>query len=101
MSNTQTSLSNDLIDTPLGDYKNPEDLIGANVLKKQLIKALLKRALQAEMTEHLDHNKNQLVANDTGNTRNGKSKANRLQSSNRWDAMQNEDMHTLTLRLEL
>jgi len=74
MSDTQKPLSNDLIDALLGDYKKPEDLIGENGLLKQLTKALVERALQAEMTEHLGHSKNQLVANDTGNTRNGKSK---------------------------
>ncbi len=65
--------SNELIDALLGEYKKPEDLIGENGLLKQLTKALVERALQAEMTEHLGHGKNQLVANDAGNTRNGRS----------------------------
>jgi len=51
----------------------PEDLIGQNGLLKQLTKALVERALQAEMTDHLGHSKNQLVANEAGNTRNGRS----------------------------
>ena len=66
--------SNELIDALLGDYKKPEDLVGENGLLKQLTKALVERALQAEMTGHLGHSKNQLVANDVGNTRNGRSK---------------------------
>lgn len=66
--------SNELIDALLGEYKKPEDLIGENGLLKHLTKALVERALQAEMTEHLGHGKNQLVANDAGNTRNGRSK---------------------------
>lgn len=74
MTETQKPLSNELIDALLSDYKKPEDLVGENGLLKQLTKALVERALQAEITEHLGHNKNQLVANDTGNTRNGKSK---------------------------
>jgi hypothetical protein len=60
-------LSNDLIDALLADYKKPEDLIGQNGLLKQLTKALVERALQAEMTDHLGHGKNQLVANEAGN----------------------------------
>lgn len=66
--------SNELIDALLGDYKKPEDLVGENGLLKQLTKALVERALQAEMTDHLGHSKNQLVANEGGNTRNGRSK---------------------------
>jgi putative transposase len=37
-------------------------------------KALIEPALQAEMTDHLGHGKNQVVANEAGNTRNGRSK---------------------------
>ena len=65
---------NDLIDALLADYKKPEDLIGQNGLLKQLTKALVERALQAELTDHLGHGKNQLVSNEAGNTRNGRSK---------------------------
>jgi transposase-like protein len=42
-----------LIDQLLTDYKKPEDIIGENGLLKQLTKAILERALQAEMTDHL------------------------------------------------
>jgi len=66
-------LPNDLIDALLANYKKPEDLIDQNGLLKQVTKALVERALQAEMTDHLGHGKNQLVANATGNTRNGRS----------------------------
>ncbi|WP_210542885.1 IS256 family transposase [Rhodoferax sp. PAMC 29310] len=64
----------ELIDALLADYKKPEDLIGQNGLLTQLTKALVERALQAELTGHLGHGKNQLVANEAGNTRNGCSK---------------------------
>jgi putative transposase len=66
-------LPNELIDALLAGYKSPEDLIGQNRLLKQLTKALVERALQAELTDHLGHGKNQLVANEAGNTRNGRS----------------------------
>ena len=70
---TQSLLPNDLIDALLSNYKKPEDLIGENGLLKQLTKALVERALQAEMTEHLGHDKHSPVNNTAGNTRNGKS----------------------------
>jgi hypothetical protein len=37
-----------LIDKLLADYKKPEDIISENGLLKQLTKALLERAMQAE-----------------------------------------------------
>ncbi len=40
-----------LIDKLLADYQKPEDILGENGLLKQLTKALLERAMQAEMTE--------------------------------------------------
>lgn len=67
-------LPNDLIDGLLANYKKPEDLIGENGLLKQLTKALVERALEAEMAEHPGHNKHEPVQNATGNTRNGKSR---------------------------
>lgn len=68
------ALPNDLIDSLLSNYKKPEDLIGENGLLKQLTKALVERALQAEMAEHLGHDKHEPVTNNTGNARNGKSR---------------------------
>lgn len=68
------TVSNELIDSLLADYKKPEDLIGENGLLKQLTKKLVERALEAEMAEHLGHGKHEPVANPAGNTRNGKSK---------------------------
>jgi putative transposase len=68
------SIPTDLIDTLLSGYQKPEDLLGANGLLKQLTKALVERALEAEMTEHLGHGKHESVSNATGNTRNGKSR---------------------------
>jgi putative transposase len=69
---TQQAIPNDLIDSLFINLKKPDDLIGENGLLKQLIKALVKRALQAELTEHLGHEKHSPVINTTGNARNGK-----------------------------
>ena len=48
-------LDKDLIEKLLGDYQKPEDLIGENGLLKQLTKALVERALNAELTHHLGY----------------------------------------------
>lgn len=60
-----------LIDKLLADYKKPEDIIGENGLLKQLTKALLERAMQAEMSEHLGYEKHDPAGNNSGNSRNG------------------------------
>jgi putative transposase len=60
-----------LIDGLLKNYKKPEDIIGENGLLKQLTKALLERAMQAEMTEHLGYEKHDPAGNNSGNSRNG------------------------------
>src|SRR5260370_18907499 len=60
-----------LIDKLLADYKRPEDIIGENGLLKQLTKALLERAMQAEITEHLGYEKHDPVGHNSGNSRNG------------------------------
>src|SRR5579863_2218388 len=61
-----------LIDELLADYKKPEDIIGEHGLLKQLTKALLERAMQAEMTDHLGYAKHDQAGNNSGNSRNGK-----------------------------
>src|ERR1700730_14990277 len=60
-----------LIDKLLADYKTQEDIIGENGLLKQLTKALLERAMQAEMTEHLGYEKYDPAGHNSGNSRNG------------------------------
>ena len=65
------TIPNDLLDTLMKDYKNPEDLIGETGLLKQLTKQLLERAMQAEMTEHLGYEKNAPAKKKTKNSRNG------------------------------
>lgn len=69
------AIEKELLDRLLADYNHlkPEELIGENGLLKQLTKGLLERALQAEMTVHLGHEKNGNLATKGGNSRNGKS----------------------------
>jgi len=61
-----------LIDQLLAEYKKPEDLIGENGLLKQLTKAVLERALQGELTDHLGYPKHEAGPGKKANTRNGK-----------------------------
>jgi transposase-like protein len=61
------------IDNLLKNYKTPEEILGENGLLKQLTKAVLQRALQAEMTHHLGHEKHGAVTSTDGNARNGSS----------------------------
>jgi len=74
MTVAKKAVPQELIASLLADYKKPEDLIGENGILKQLTKLLVEKALEAEMAEHLGHEKNELVQNAAGNTRNGKSK---------------------------
>ena len=63
----------ELFDDLFTDHKKPEDLIGENRRLKHLIKMLVERALDAEMAEHLGHDKHGSVTNASGNAHKGKS----------------------------
>lgn len=63
-----------LIDNLLKDYKTPEEILGDNGLLKQLTKAVLERAMQAELTDHLGYEKHDSSGDNSGNSRNGKSR---------------------------
>ena len=67
------SLTKDVIDSLLSNYKNPVDPIGENGQLKQLTKVVEQRALQAEIADHPRHDKNESVSNDRGNKLNSKS----------------------------
>lgn len=55
MSTRKHDVPDALLDELLANYQKPEDLIGENGLLKQLTKRLVERALDAEMTAHLGH----------------------------------------------
>ena len=59
------------LDELLAGYEKPEDLLGEDGLFKQLKKALLERALGAELTHHLGYEKGDPGGRGTGNNRNG------------------------------
>jgi putative transposase len=60
-----------LINQLLANYKKPEDILGENGLLKQLTKALIERAMNAELTEHLGYDKHDPKGYRSGNSRNG------------------------------
>ena len=70
---TQHKDLNAAIDNLLKTYKTPEEIMVENGLLQQLTKAMLQRALQAEMTLHLGHEMHGSVSNSEGNARNGSS----------------------------
>ena len=74
MSERKHDVPRELLDSLLANYKTPEDLIGEQGLLKQLTKLLVEKALDAEMTEHLGHDRHGAVGNESGNTRNGHSR---------------------------
>lgn len=64
----------EILDELIRDYQNPEDLIGENGLLRQLTKALLERAMEAELTHELGYEKNDKSSlKENGNRRNGTS----------------------------
>ena len=68
-----TTLRPELLDELLADYETPEDLLGDEGFFKQLKKALLERALGAELTDHLGYEKGDPAGRGSGNSRNGHS----------------------------
>jgi transposase-like protein len=70
---TKTAISSELLDQLLANYSKPEDLTGEDGLFKQLKKALIERALGAELTEHLGYEKGDPAGRGSGNSRNGTS----------------------------
>jgi putative transposase len=74
MTKDSNAINTDLIDQLLANYTSPEDVLGENGLLKQFTKAVLERALKAELTHHLGYEKHVPKAHLNGNSRNGKSK---------------------------
>lgn len=66
------TISNELLDELLKDYKKPEDLVGKDGLLKHLTKRLVERAMEGELTAHLGYDKNSPIGDNSGNSRNGK-----------------------------
>jgi putative transposase len=68
-----TTIKPELLDELLSGISSPEDLMGDAGLFKQLKKALMERALGAELTHHLGYERGDPVGRGSGNSRNGHS----------------------------
>src|ERR1035438_5188488 len=68
------AIEKEIVDRLLANYEKPEDLTGENGVLRQLTKALMERALEAEMATHLGYERHDQEAKPNGNRRNGKSK---------------------------
>ena len=68
---TTTTLTPELLDQLLAGYEKPEDLTGDDGLFRRLKKALIERALGAELTDHLGYEKGDPAGRGSGNSRNG------------------------------
>ena len=60
-------IKKELIDELLKKYQKPEDVIGENGLLKQFTKAVVERAMGAELAEHLGYEKHDPEGNNSGN----------------------------------
>ena len=67
------AITKEILDELLKDYKGPDDITGPDGLLKQLTKAMIERAMQAELTDQLGYEKGDQAEKPTANRRNGKS----------------------------
>ena len=66
-----TTIKPELLDELLSGLSSPDELLGDAGLFRQLKKALMERALGAELTHHLGYDKGDPAGRGTGNSRNG------------------------------
>jgi len=64
----------EILDELLAGYSKPEDVTGPDGLLRQLTAAVMNRALQAELTEHLGYKPGEKPSDETTNRRNGTGK---------------------------
>lgn len=73
---TETNgIPNELLDQLIGNYQGPEDFLGEDGLLKRLTAALINRASEAELAEHLGYERGQRPPEGSSNRRNGHGKA--------------------------
>ena len=70
-------IDKEVIDKLLTNYQKLEDIVGENGLLKQWTKALVERAMEAELTTHLGDEKHDPVGDGSGHSRHGASKKKR------------------------
>ena len=67
------AIRKELLDELLENYHGPDDFYGPDGIVKQLSKALIERAREAELTGQIGYEKNEAGEKATTNRRNGKS----------------------------
>jgi transposase-like protein len=76
-------LSDEVLDVLLERSKDAAGqlrLTGADSMLGQLVKAVLERALEGELTAHLGYDKHDVSGNNSGNSRNGRGKGKTVQT---------------------
>ena len=68
------AISNEMLDELLGNAKTQDDLFGQDGIMKQISKRFMERLLEMEMTNHLGYEKYTPQGQNSGNSRNGKTK---------------------------
>ena len=68
------AIKDELLDELMEGLERPEDFLGDKGLLQELKKALIEKALGAELTHHLVYERGDPTGRNTGNSRNGKSK---------------------------
>jgi putative transposase len=68
------AISKDVLDELMKNYNGSDDITGPDGLLKQLSRALIERAMQAELTDQLGYEKNDPARKSTENRRNGSSR---------------------------
>jgi putative transposase len=68
------AIKDELLDQLLEGYEKPEDLLGEDGIFQALKKALVEKALGAELTHHLGYEKGEKPGHKAGNSRNGHGK---------------------------
>lgn len=68
------AINDEMLDELLGNAKTQDDLFGKEGIVKQLSKRFMERLLEMEMTNHLGYMKHAVEGNNSGNSRNGKTK---------------------------
>jgi transposase-like protein len=66
------AITKEILDELMKEYHGPDDMYGPEGLIKQLSKAIIERAMQAELTEQLGYEKHDQGEKSTANRRNGK-----------------------------
>ena len=65
------AIKDELLDKLLEGYEKPEDILGQDGIFQELKKALVEKALGAELTHHLGYEKGEKPERKVGNSRNG------------------------------